>query len=291
VQGLEVDVTLANASEQAQQARVQVELEQNAGLQTETVSVPAGGEAEVTLRFPELPRMALWTLEEPALHTLSVRIVSDGSDAPVDEVSVRYGFREARFDKDGNFYLNGKPLKLFGLNRHQTYPYIGAAAPARLQRRDADILKHELGCNIVRTSHYPQSRHFLDRCDEIGLLVFEEIPGWQHIGDDEWKALSIRDVQAMIERDRNHPSIIIWGVRINESWDDHDFYTTTNALARQLDPTRPTGGVRFFLGSEFLEDVYTFNDFSNGILEPMHTPHLVTEFNGHMFPTKSFDNE
>jgi len=291
VQGLEVDVTLANASEQAQQARVQVELEQNAGLQTETVSVPAGGEAKVTLRFPELPRMALWTLEEPALHTLSVRIVSDGSDAPVDEVSVRYGFREARFDKDGNFYLNGKPLKLFGLNRHQTYPYIGAAAPARLQRRDADILKWELGCNIVRTSHYPQSPYFLDRCDEIGLLVFEEIPGWQHIGDEDWKALSLRDVEAMILRDRNHPSIILWGVRINESGDDTAFYTATNRLARELDPTRQTGGVRYFRGSEWLEDVYTYNDFSNTIIEPDQTPHLVTEFSGHMYPTKTWDQE
>ncbi len=97
------------------------------------------------------------------------------------------------------------------------------------------------------------------------MLVFEEIPGWQHIGDDDWKGLALRDVRAMIERDHNHPSIIIWGVRINESWDDHDFYTQTNALARQLDPTRPTGGVRFFLNSEFLEDVFTYNDFSRSM--------------------------
>lgn len=230
----------------------------------------------------------LWSLDTPRRYTL-VSVLTH-ADQTLDQVSATFGVRSAEFRSDG-FYLNGELLQLFGLNRHQNFPYIGAAAPARLQRRDADILKHELGCNIVRTSHYPQSRHFLDRCDEIGLLVFEEIPGWQHIGDDDWKALSIRDVEAMIERDRNHPSIIIWGVRINESWDDHVFYTTTNALAHQLDPTRPTGGVRFFLGSEFLEDVYTFNDFSNGIVEPEHTPHLVTEFNGHMFPTKSFDNE
>ncbi|MCU0496526.1 MAG: glycoside hydrolase family 2 protein [Anaerolineae bacterium] len=227
--------------------------------------------------------LQLWTLDQPHLY----RIVIEFGD---DQISTHFGFREAQFRNDG-FYLNGKPLKLFGLNRHQNYPYIGAAAPARLQRKDAEILKYELGCNIVRTSHYPQSRHFLDRCDEIGLLVFEEIPGWQHIGDSDWQNLSLRDVKAMIERDRNHPSIIIWGVRINESFDEPDFYTKTNALARSLDPTRPTGGVRFFLGGDFLEDVYTFNDFSNGILEPDHTPHLVTEFNGHMFPTKSYDNE
>ncbi|MBN8524666.1 MAG: glycoside hydrolase family 9 protein, partial [Planctomycetes bacterium] len=104
----------------------------------------------------------------------------------LDGTSVNFGFREAHFDKDGSFYLNGEKFKLIGLNRHQTYPYIGAAAPKRLQEKDADIVKYELGCNIVRTSHYPQSPHFLNRCDEIGLLVFEEIPGWQFIGD--WQA-------------------------------------------------------------------------------------------------------
>lgn len=208
----------------------------------------------------------------------------------IDQQEVYFGFREAVFKDDG-FYLNGEHVKLMGLNRHQLYPYIGGAAPARLQRKDADILKYELGVNIVRTSHYPQSPHFLDRCDEIGLLVFEEIPGWQFIGDEDWKALSLRDVESMITRDRNHPSIILWGVRINESWDDEAFYRATNALAHQLDPTRQTGGVRFFQESQFLEDVFTYNDFSNTIVDPVHTPHLVTEFSGHMFPTKTFDNE
>jgi len=237
----------------------------------------------------------LWTLDHPKLYDFTVSLFEEATATSPNEVlydrmTVRSGFREARFGDDG-FYLNGERVKLRGLNRHQNYPYIGAAAPARLQRKDADILKDELGCNIVRTSHYPQSSHFLDRCDEIGLLVFEEIPGWQHIGDEAWQNLAMGNVQSMIERDWNHPSIIIWGVRINESWDNHDLYVKTNALARQLDPTRQTGGVRFFLGSEFLEDVYTLNDFSNGILEPEITPHLVTEFNGHMFPTKSWDNE
>ncbi len=208
----------------------------------------------------------------------------------IDAVEQRFGFREAVFKDDG-FYLNGEHVKLIGLDRHQTFPYIGGAAPARLQRKDADILKHELGINIVRTSHYPQSPHFLDRCDQIGLLVLEEIPGWQFIGDNDWKALSLRDVEAMITRDRNHPSIVLWGVRINESWDDQAFYTATNALAHQLDPTRQTGGIRNFIESQFLEDVFTYNDFSNTIIEPKHTPHLVTEFSGHMFPTKTFDQE
>ncbi len=256
---------------------------------SETVSlVPSEtGVAEVTLN--NLPPITLWSIENPALYSLQFDL-SDGSRR-IDVQVIRFGFREAEFRKDGGFYLNGQHLKLIGLNRHQTYPYIGAAAPARLQRKDADIVKHELGCNIVRTSHYPQSTYFIDRCDEIGLLVFEEIPGWQHIGDEDWQGISLRDVVAMIERDRNHPSIILWGVRINESPDNTSFYTATNALAHQLDPTRQTGGVRYFPNSEFLEDVFTYNDFSNTVIEPTHIPHMVTEFNGHMFPTKSWDQE
>ena len=95
------------------------------------------------------------------------------------------GFRQAVFQKDG-FYLNGHKLRIRGLNRHQSYPYVGYAMPASIQRMDAEVLKKELGLNAVRTSHYPQSQEFINRCDELGLMVFTEIPGWQHIGDEAW---------------------------------------------------------------------------------------------------------
>jgi beta-galactosidase len=256
--------------------------------QETTALVPSDGTLTAALHFDELPDIHLWTLEQPRLYVLEIEVYADGE--LIDTVNTRFGFREAIFKDDG-FYLNGDKIKLFGLNRHQTYPYIGAAAPPRLQCRDAEILKYDLGVNIVRTSHYPQSPHFLKACDEIGLLVLEEIPGWQWIGDADWKGLVLRDVEAMIERDHNHPSIVLWGVRINESWDDEALYTQTNALAHRLDPTRQTGGIRNFPTSQFLEDVFTYNDFSNTVIEPTHTPHLVTEHNGHMFPTKTFDQE
>jgi beta-galactosidase len=162
--------------------------------------------------------------------------------------------------------------------------------PGRVQRRDAIILRKSLKCNIVRTSHYPQSRHFLDACDEIGLLVLEEIPGWQHIGNQAWKDVAVDNVDRMIKRDWNHPSIILWGVRINESQDDHDFFTHTNALAHSLDPSRQTGGIRNFLGSELLEDVFTMNDFGFPLRPPNHPLYLNTEFVGHTYPTKTIDN-
>lgn len=100
---------------------------------------------------------------------------------------------------------------------------MGYAAPASMQIFDADILKRELGVNAVRTSHYPQSQDFIRRCDEIGLLVFTEFPGWQHIGDEEWKRQAVQNLKEMIVQYRNHPSIILWGVRINESQDDDVF--------------------------------------------------------------------
>lgn len=244
---------------------------------------------DFTLSLADLDSIDLWTLASPALYDLELVLSLD--DAPIDTQTIRFGFRHAEFNLDGQFLLNGEPLKLFGLNRHQTYPYIGAAAPARLQRLDADILKYELGCNIVRTSHYAQSSHFLDRCDEIGLLVFEELAGWQHIGDERWQALVLQDLQAMICRDRNRPSIVLWGVRINETPDHDAFYAQTNALAHELDPTRQTGGVRNFIESNFLEDVFTLNDFPEGIQTPHVRPHLITEFGGHTFPTKTWDHE
>lgn len=251
-------------------------------------SVPVDA-TQQTVTIDSLPIIHLWDIDNPTLYTLKTDLLVAGEK--IDQVCTRFGFREAEFRQDGGFYLNGEKLKLVGLNRHQTYPYIGAAAPKRLQHQDAEIIKNELGCNIVRTSHYPQSPHFLNRCDEIGLLVFEEIAGWQHIGDEAWKQLVMDELQAMIERDYNHPSIILWGVRVNESPDDDEFYTNTNALAHQLDPVRQTGGVRCFLGSHFLEDVYTYNDFSNTVVNPPHTPYLITEYAGHMFPTKIWDVE
>ena len=239
------------------------------------------------LELTNLGNIELWDTQRPRLYNVRVTL-SEGSTT-VDHYDTRVGFRDAKFTPAG-FYLNGKHLKLRGLNRHQTFPYVGQAMPARVQKRDAWILRKELKCNIVRTSHYPQSPHFLDGCDEYGLLVFEEIPGWQHIGNEDWKNLAVDNVGRMIRRDWNHPSIILWGVRINESGDDHDFYSRTNALAHELDDSRQTGGVRYRYNSEKLEDVFTMNDFGFPLRPPNHPLYLNTEFNGHMYPTKRNDN-
>ena len=238
-----------------------------------------------------------WSPSSPKLYTLLSTLLVKGE--VIDENTTEFGFRTVE-TKGKDLYINGEKVFLKGLNRHQAWPYIGYAAPERMQRMDARILKEELGCDIVRTSHYPQSRHFISECDRLGLLVFTEIPGWQHIGDKEWKEKAIINTKEMVLQYRNHPSVIIWGVRINESQDDDEFYKKTNETAHALDPTRPTSGVRYIENSSLLEDIYSYNDFSHtgnnsGVKEKgkitkhQDKPLLVSEANGHMFPTKSFD--
>lgn len=264
----------------------------------QTVSADVSCDKEFSLTAT-ITAPLLWDTEEANLYILKTQLYQDNT--LLDETETTFGIREAVFKKDG-FYLNGRKLRIRGLNRHQSYPYVGYAMPESMQKLDADLLKKELGLNAVRTSHYPQSHYFLERCDELGLLVFTEFPGWQHIGDDSWKAQAVANAEDMIRQYRNHPSIILWGIRINESPDDDAFYEKTNAVAHKLDPSRPTGGVRAMKKSHLLEDVYTYNDFLHDgempgcdpkkkVTSDMEKPYLISEYNGHMYPTKAFDNE
>ena len=254
---------------------------------------------DLTKPWQKISGITEWDGSHPKLYTLRTELMRGGE--AVDRTETRFGFREAVFKTDG-FYLNGNKVKLRGLNRHQSYPYVGYAMPKSMQEQDAELIKKELGLNAVRTSHYPQSQHFINRCDELGLLVFTEIPGWQHIGDETWKQQAIKNTEEMVLQYRNHPSIILWGVRINESMDNDALYKETNRVAHELDNTRQTSGVRYIQKSHLLEDVYAYNDFSHSgenkgcLKKKAVTPdkkkgYLISEYNGHMFPTKSFDGE
>ena len=273
---------------------VRLSVRQQGGDTLSEVTLPVCRRCTLTV-----PRAHLWDPLSPALYELTAELIKDGE--VVDTLTRRIGFRRAEFKKDG-FFLNGRRYKLRGLNRHQSYPFVGYAMPRSMQRLDADILCCELGCNAVRTSHYPQSHHFIDRCDELGLAVFTELPGWQNVGDAQWKDAAVDMGKEMVREYRNHPSIILWGVRINESQDDHDFYVRTNQAAHSLDPTRATGGVRYLKKSELLADVYTYNDFIHDGVQPgcepkkavtsdMEKAYLITEYGGHMYSTKAFDDE
>ena len=246
-----------------------------------------------------LHNVALWSPDAPNLYILRTELAIGETVTDVRED--RIGFRDIDFRADG-LYVNGQRTELRGLDRHQSYPYVGYAMPESMQKWDADLIKNELGLNAVRTSHYPQSHHFLDRCDELGILVFTEIPGWQHIGDEAWKAQAVENTREMVQQYRNHPSIFLWGVRINESQDDDALYARTGEAAHSLDPTRPTSGVRYLKNSSLLEDIYAFNDFTHDGIQPgcqpksqvtpdMDKGYLISEYGGHLFPTKPFDDE
>ncbi len=229
-----------------------------------------------------------WSVDNPKLYQLVVRLDSG------DEYTCRVGFRTIRFAPEG-FFLNGKRLQLVGLSRSQSYPRAGWAMPAAAQRQDADLLR-ELGCNIVRTMHCPPSKHFLDRCDEIGLLVLDEMPGYRFVGNAEWQDAAKRNLEELIVRDRNHPSVMLWSTRVEEGPEAPEFYAETAQIARRLDGTRPLTGIRSTPAAEFAEDVFCYNDYS-GVLEKKKNvikakvPYLVTGHTGIKYPARVHDSE
>lgn len=218
----------------------------------------------------------LWSTDNPYLYTVVTRVLE--GETCIDDYETKIGLRWFAFKNDA-FYLNGEKIELIGVNRHEQWPYLGRAANNKAQMADADLIK-ETGFNAVRCSHYPQDPSFLSRCDEIGLIVFEEAPGWQYIGDDAWKEVYKTNIEEMIIRDRNHPSIVSWGTRVNESWDDDSLYNETNKIAKELDPSRPTHGVRrmeSYGNTNFLkgEDIYTVNyQYPE---KPEYKPFIITE--------------
>ena len=234
-----------------------------------------------------------WSIETPKLYRLESTL---DNETRIDMV----GFRDVEWKEDG-FYLNSKKLKLIGLNRHQMYPYVGGALPKSAQFEDARILKEDFGVNVVRTSHYADSEDFLSECDRIGLLVVDEVPGWQYISKEEkWRENFFTSVERLVKKERNHPSLIAYGLRIDESPDDEELNKHANEIQKTFDPSRQSLGVRNFKDSKCFDDIYAYNDFScsntkHG-LDELETwkgakglPKLVSEFNGHMFPTKSYD--
>lgn len=150
----------------------------------------------------------LWDLDDPALYDVVTTIIVDGEE--VDRYTTRIGLRDLRFDADNGFYLNGRPVKLKGVNMHQDHAGVGSALPDALQVFRLRELK-KMGVNAYRSSHNPMTPEMLDACDSLGVLVIEE-NRLMGINDEH-----LRQLRLMIERDRNHPSIILWSVG-NEEW-------------------------------------------------------------------------
>jgi beta-galactosidase len=252
--------------------------------QTTKVIVTSAGTSTAKLSLTDLGPVGLWSPGSPKLYRVQATLSFPGLDKHV--LTRQIGFREASFRPEG-FFLNGERLQLFGLDRHQLYPYAGMAMPARVQRKDVEILKNDFNCNMVRCSHYPQSPHFLDACDELGLLVWEEAPGWHAVSTSPaWQDLVVQNVRDMVTRDRSRPSVIIWGTRLNETSDFPGLWAATRQAARELDSSRPSSGaMAFHEDITWNEDVYAYNDYGvspqtgNPTLKPPFAglPYLITE--------------
>lgn len=246
------------------------------------VNINRSGQVSAELSLDGLSDIELWDVDNPHLYDVVATLQVNGQ--PVHDFTRHIGFREARFETNG-FFLNGKRLKLFGLNRHQVFPYAGMSMPTRVQRNDALMLKREFNCNMVRCSHYPQSEHFLDACDELGIMIWEETPGWGYLGDDaEFQDQVVQNVHDMVVRDRNRPSVIVWGVQVNESPRNPTLYTQTKNLAYSLDGTRQTSGSNTAHNlTNWVQEVFAYDDYGNSkgnatLSAPIAgVPYLVSE--------------
>ena len=182
----------------------------------ETSELLLPGKAKHLKQSIELKNPKLWSPDEPCLYLLRTEIIIENQ--LIDSEDQRIGIRRLAYSRENGFEINGKKLRLVGTNRHQEYPYIGNAVPANAQYRDIYHIK-ESGFNTVRLGHYLQDKSVLDACDELGVLAIEPIPGWQFFNkNDRFCEYTYRDIREMIRRDRNHPSIIMWEVILNESW-------------------------------------------------------------------------
>jgi beta-galactosidase len=232
------------------------------GSAIQTIAVQKGRTSQVGLAIQGLQGISLWSPESPTLYTVKTTVTLGRA---TDSFAITTGFREAVFQVDG-FYLNGSRYEIFGLNRHQLFPYLGMGASARLQARDAAIIKHELNCNMVRCSHYPQSEYFLDACDALGLMVWEEPPGWQYVGDRSFREVVLQNVEDMILRDRSRPSVIVWATRLNETSNsptNQSLYAETGQIAARLDGSRQTTGAMdiYSTTNGWNQQVFGFDDY------------------------------
>ena len=177
----------------------------------------------------EQPR--LWSIETPFLHEVRVSVF-DAEGVLLDQKAERVGLRRISFSRSEGFQLNGRRLRLRGTNRHQEMPYVGYALPRAAQYRDAMRIK-AAGFDYVRLSHYPQSPHFLDACDELGIVVMNAIPGWQYVGGDAFQNACFQNARDLIRRDRNHPCVVLWELSLNETDMPEEFMSRLHAIGHE----------------------------------------------------------
>jgi beta-galactosidase len=232
------------------------------GVRSDSAPVPAWGRKTFEAKFP-VENFKSWSVDDPALYSIETLINSGGIAS--DSKRTVFGIRTARFDADKGFFLNDKPLRIKGTCNHQDHAGVGAALPDRLQSYRIERLK-EMGANAYRTSHNPPTPELIDACDRLGMLVMCETRMMSSMPE------GLSQLERMIRRFRNHPSIILWSLGNEEREQGTPrgkrIVTTMKQLVRKLDPSRPVtvamnGG--WGKGVSDVVDVQGFNYYEQNI--------------------------
>lgn len=231
---VQLKIHVRNATKNPFSGRVEYMLLQPDGTEvarlSDKIQVKAGRATTVSDRMPVKQPM-LWTPSTPTLYNLLVRVL-DKEGNVIDGYRRRIGIRSIEFKGKDGFYLNGRPYgkPLIGANRHQDFAVVGNAVANSIHWRDAKKLK-DVGMEIIRNAHCPQDPAFMDACDELGLFVIVNTPGWQFWNDaPEFAQRVYSDIRNVVRRDRNHPSVWLWEPILNETWFPADFAKNTRDI-------------------------------------------------------------
>ncbi|WP_299245930.1 glycoside hydrolase family 2 TIM barrel-domain containing protein [uncultured Aquimarina sp.] len=231
------------------------------GKKIQTVSKKVDN-SQLTIDFKNTNKPLLWDINAPNLYKIEVLLLKSGKQ--VDKLIDRFGFRWFEFKKNGPFYLNGRRVLLRGTHRHEEHAGYGAAMPNTLHRKDIKAIK-EMGANFIRLAHYPQDPEVYKMCDELGILVWDELPWCRGgIGNEKWKTNTKNMLSEIINQNYNHPSVIIWSLGNEIYWlpdfEDGDneeklnnFLIELNTLSHTLDPTRMTAIRKYYAGSDIVD--------------------------------------
>ena len=231
---VQLKIHVRNATKNPFSGRVEYMLLQPDGTEvarlSDKIQVKVGRATTVSDRMPVKQPM-LWTPSTPTLYNLLVRVL-DKEGNVIDGYRRRIGIRSIEFKGKDGFYLNGRPYgkPLIGANRHQDFAVVGNAVANSIHWRDAKKLK-DVGMEIIRNAHCPQDPAFMDACDELGLFVIVNTPGWQFWNDaPEFAQRVYSDIRNLVRRDRNHPSVWLWEPILNETWYPADFAKNTRDI-------------------------------------------------------------
>ena len=239
-------------------------------VESAAIELASGADREIIQEI-SVANPQLWSPQSPYLYQVQSELAANGGIADVEQT--RIGIRRIQITKDG-FWINGQKMFLRGCNRHQEYPYLGNAVPDDAQYRDALKIK-QAGFDYIRLSHYPQSPAFLDACDQLGLVVMDSILGWQYFNPDPaFAGQKFQECRQLVRRDRNHPSVILWEVSLNESDMPRSFIERANAIAHEEYP----GDQCYTAGWEKGYDVFIQARQHGGCRGITNQPCLVSEY-------------